>query len=78
VWRNVGNELVVLELSTSTYLTLNGPAKRLWEALASGFGVEELIEMLVERYKISEELARKDTESFLTELAQRKLLVSDS
>ena len=36
VWREVGDELVVLELSTSTYLTLNGTAKQIWERLASG------------------------------------------
>ncbi len=42
-----------LELSTSTYLTLNGTAKCLWEGLTDATTVDGLIEVLVERYQIS-------------------------
>ncbi|HZM56677.1 MAG TPA: PqqD family protein [Acidimicrobiales bacterium] len=78
VWREVGDELVVLELSTSTYLTLNGTAKYLWESLADGATLDRLIEMLVERYQISNHQARSDTESFLSALADRELIVHDA
>jgi Coenzyme PQQ synthesis protein D (PqqD) len=74
VWRDVGDELVVLELSTSTYLTLNGTAKHLWESLAAGATVAELVEMLAERYEITPERAQADAESFVTELTNRDLL----
>ena len=76
VWREVDDELVVLELSTSTYLTLNGAAKHLWETLADGATIEQLVESLVERYQIPAEQARSDTESFLAALADRALLVA--
>jgi Coenzyme PQQ synthesis protein D (PqqD) len=75
VWRDVGDELVVLELSTSTYLTLNGTAKHLWESLVAGATVAELVEMLEERYEITPERAQADAESFVTELTNRDLLV---
>ncbi len=78
VWREVGDELVVLELSTSTYLTLNGTAKHLWEGLADGTTIDGLIEMLVERYQISAGQARSDTEAFLLALADRELIVHDA
>jgi hypothetical protein len=76
VWREVGDELVVLELATSTYLTLNGTAKHLWVSLSGGSTADELTEMLAERYEISIEQARSDTESFLAALADRELLDS--
>jgi hypothetical protein len=75
VWREVGDELVVLELSTSTYLTLNGTAKQLWEGLAGGSTLDMLVSMLADRYTISVQQARSDTESFLSALAERELLV---
>jgi hypothetical protein len=75
VWRDVGDELVVLELSTSAYLTLNGSAKHLWEGLASGATSDALVQMLVDRYQITTQQARSDTEAFLSALAERELLV---
>ncbi len=78
VWREVGDELVVLELSTSTYLTLNGTARCLWERLTDATTVDGLIEMLVDRYRISADQARSDTESFLSELIERELIVHDA
>jgi hypothetical protein len=78
VWREVGDELVILELSTSTYLTLNGTAKHLWEGLADGVTIDALVQMLTQRYPITTEQARSDTESFLSALAERELLVRTS
>jgi len=73
-WRDVGDELIVLELATSTYLTLNGSAKQLWLGLASGASVDELVERLVSTYGISAEQAGSDTEAFLEALVERKLV----
>jgi hypothetical protein len=77
VWREVGDDLVVLELSTSTYLTLNGSGKQLWIGLAEGGTVPELVERLTALYGIGEEQATGDTEAFLAALAERKLLAFD-
>ncbi len=75
VWREVGDELVILELSTSTYLTLNGTAKQLWEGLVTGTTVDALVETLTQRYKITPQHARADAQSFLAALTERDLLV---
>ncbi|MGA3146703.1 MAG: PqqD family protein [Acidimicrobiales bacterium] len=78
VWREVGDELVVLELSTSTYLTLNGTARYLWESLADATTVDGLVQTLVDRYQIPAAQARSDTEAFLSALTDRELLVHDA
>ncbi len=74
VWRDVGDELVILELSTSTYLTLNGSAKHIWESLAGGVTIDEVVEMLVGRYGITAKQARADAEAFISDLDDRQLL----
>jgi hypothetical protein len=78
VWRAVGDELVVLELATATYLTLNGTAKLLWEELADGSSVSGLVASLCTRYGITEGQARSDVESFMAVLAERGLIARDA
>jgi hypothetical protein len=78
VWREVEEELIVLELSSTTYLSLNGSAKQLWLRLADGATSEELATMLTDLYQISPEQARTDAESFLSNLTDRKLIDRDS
>ena len=76
VWREVEDELVVLELSTTTYLTLNGSAKQLWLSLADGATVLDLASMLVDHYRIPMEQATVDAEAFVEEMTSRGLLES--
>ena len=74
VWRESEGELVVLELTTTTYLSLNGTARQLWLGLVAGLTLNELIESLAQENHISIERARVDTESFLSTLAERDLV----
>ena len=76
-WRDVGDELIVLELATSTYLTLNGSAKQLWIGLSEGEDDPALIDRLTAAYGITEEQAAVDTEAFVAALAERKILAPD-
>jgi hypothetical protein len=75
VWREVGGELVVLELTSSVYLTLNGTAKILWEGLAGGATIDSLVELLTNDYEVTADQARADAESFVLELTERNLLL---
>lgn len=73
-WREVGDELVVLEMSSATYLTLNGSAKVLWLRLAESATTDELAQVLRETYSVKPEEARADVEEFLKALEERGLL----
>ena len=75
VWREVEDELIILELSTSVYLSLNGTARHLWEELATGTTIDGLVHVLTDQYGIDSERARGDAESFLSDLTSRSLLV---
>ena len=78
VWRKIGEELVVLELSTSTYLTLNIAAAHLWVVLADGATVGELVDSLCNKYGISPEKSRNDVDAFLCALRERELVILDA
>ncbi|HVC24871.1 MAG TPA: PqqD family protein [Acidimicrobiales bacterium] len=74
VWREVDEEIIVLELSTAVYLTVNGSACPLWLRLTHGATADELASVLVEEYAITLERAAADVDAFLDALAARSLL----
>ena len=74
VWREVGNEVIVLDVPTATYLNLNGSARVLWKRLDAGATAVELAAELVAAYAIDEERAATDVEGFLEALQERSLL----
>jgi Coenzyme PQQ synthesis protein D (PqqD) len=74
VWREVGDELVVLHMKTTTYLTINGSGRTLWDRLVDGATLDELVAALVERYGIGTEQAKQDVHGFVESLTACSLL----
>jgi hypothetical protein len=73
-WRQVDDEVVILDERTSVYLSANGSGTLLWKALAGGTTRKELTRQLMDTYKIDAETATADVESFLEGLAANGLL----
>lgn len=75
-WREVGGEVIVLDLERSHYVNLNGPAALLWRQIADGALVPQLIAELVAAFDVGPERARSDTLALLTDLRELGLLDS--
>jgi hypothetical protein len=73
-WRMVDDEIVAVDLRTSTYLNTNGSGAVLWRALADGATDEELVALLVEEFGIDADRARADVDRFLDAVRARALL----
>jgi hypothetical protein len=73
-WRQIGDDVVVLDLRTSRYVTANASAGLLWRGLERGASREELIADLVREYEIDEATAATDVDEFLAECRERDLL----
>lgn len=73
-WRRVEDEIVVLDLETSVYFSLNEVAARIWELIHQGKAVSETVRALTEEYAVDERAARKDASRFLEELKKEKLI----
>lgn len=76
-WRTIEDELVAVDVRTSTYLTANGSGMDLWRSLAVGATREDLVDELVKRYEIDAEAANADVGRFLHDLQTRGFLVED-
>lgn len=73
-WRAIEREVVVLDLHTSQYFSINGSGSILWQLLAKGATRGELTAVLKAEYAIDPDLAGEDVESFLGALDSHGML----
>jgi len=64
--RSVDDELVLLDLRTQRYLSLNRTGAQLWPLIVEG----------VERRRVAEAVAQRDVDVLVTQLQEADLLVS--
>lgn len=72
--RTVGDEVVLLHLSTEKYLGLSGSAATMWVSLVERGTIEGALAVLVEQFDVTEDALRSDLERFADELVERGLL----
>jgi hypothetical protein len=73
-WQQVDDEIVILDLTTSRYLSLNGTAVRLWRRLVDGAGVNELVADLRDEFDVSDAQAGADVVAFLEQCRELGLV----
>lgn len=72
--RRVDDEIVILDLDQSRYLTLGGSGAALFDLLQQGSDVEGLVAALLASYDVDEDTARRDVDAFVDQLRQANLL----
>jgi hypothetical protein len=75
-WTRSGDEVVVLDLRSSSYLGVNASAVHLWLLLVEGTTEDAMVTALCEAYDIATGTAAQDVAAFLDELRRRELLTS--
>lgn len=73
-WREIDDEIVLLDGRQATYLSTNGSGTLLWRALAAGATREQLVTTLVDAYGIDERRATADADDFVAALSSQGLL----
>ncbi len=74
-WRDVNNELVVLNLQSGEYFTFNDVGRVIWLLLNDGKNVDEIARSITDQYATTEEKARIDVRAFIDNLFRQGLLV---
>ena len=75
-WRRMGDEVVILDLRSARYFSLNETGTRLWSLIVAGASAERLVEELVEAWEVERAAAERDVEAFLADLRDRGLVAS--
>ena len=73
-WRQVGDEVVVLDTGNSEYLSVNKTGSLLWELLLAGCTRADLARALAENFEVDDIGATTDAENFVSSLEDLGLL----
>ena len=73
--RSVEDELVLLDLRTQTYLSLNRTGARLWPLMIEGTDRAALVASLRERHNVPVEVAERDVDALVAQLREADLLL---
>jgi hypothetical protein len=73
--RLVGDETVLLNLSSGTYFGLDKVGKRIWETVSDGQDLAQTIAVITSEFDVDEDQAEADVIEFTSELVERGLLV---
>ena len=74
VFRELGEEAVLLHLATGRYFGLDQVATRMWSALAEAGTIEDAAVALAGEYEVGRERLQRDLEELVEELVERRLL----
>jgi len=69
-WKDVGDEIVVLDLETSDCFSLNSTAAELWRGLAAGSSTTELADRLRETFDVDQPTAEADVAQFVSMMSE--------
>lgn len=74
LWRQLDDQVLVLDVPRSRYLRLNRSGSVLWQALTTPRTTADLVDVLVRTYDLDDQRARADVAAFLSALSERGLL----
>jgi len=72
---DVGGALVLLHTKTWQYIEFEKVGMAIWNFLETPRDLDTLVKLLTERFAVSPEQCRKETEDFLTALQAQELVV---
>lgn len=74
---NMNGSAVMMDIATGKYYNLGETGGHIWELLEQPTTLSNLIQMLTTEYDVSAERCRADVLSFLQQLVDRDLLITD-
>ena len=73
--REVGDEIVVLDLAGGAYYGLDAVGVRIWQLLGDGKSLAEVCETLLEEFDVARDVLETDLLRLLGELRDKKLVL---
>lgn len=78
LWRVVDGEVVLADPDNDEYSYLNSTGAEIWQMIAKGNGLDEIVEKLSKEYATPAETIKKDTQTIIKDLVKSKLIVKSS
>ena len=76
--RQVGEELVMLDLETGTYFGLDSGGRRFWYLLENGESLSQICGTMVEEFDTTLEVLERDILALARDLIDKKLIIAQT
>lgn len=73
-FRKISNEFFIVDTESSYLHRLNEVGSLIWECLVCGMEEKKIIDKIVEEFEVDYNTAKRDFESFIEELKEKKLV----
>ncbi len=70
----LGNEMVMMDLESGNYITLNNLGRIIWEKIEQPIRVSDLTDYLLSKYNVTELQCKEETFNFLERLNAEGLI----
>jgi hypothetical protein len=77
VWKEVGDQVVVLHIETGRYYSLNHPGSLIWKGLMEGLSLDRIIERVCFVFDVDKPTAKKDTEEMIRDFLTKEVIIND-
>jgi hypothetical protein len=74
--QSVDDETLILDIDGNQIHQLNSTASFIWESCANTISIEQLTELIVERYGVEAATAKTDVEGVIRQLSAMGLIIS--
>lgn len=74
VAKRLGDETVILHLGSGTYFGLDSVGARIWELMAEGKSLVEIIDVMLDEYHVSREDLERDITALIKDLIAKDLI----
>ena len=75
MWRDLGDEVVILNLATGIYFSMAGVGRRFWELVTAGVTArDELLRRMAAEYEVDAAELKRDLDSLVNDLAAEGLI----
>jgi hypothetical protein len=74
VWRDLDGEIVILNLTSGVYFSVDGVGTRIWILMSEQVAPEEIVRQLIAEFEVEEAQLRSDMESLVKDLAGQGLI----
>ena len=72
--REVGDEIVILDLANGTYYGLDSAGARIWQLMSEGQTLTQVCEVMLAEYEVTREDIERDVFALVQTLMERKLV----
>lgn len=72
---SIDNETIIMDIESGCYFGLANTAQHIWTLLENPLKVKDLIDILVEKYRVQPETCKLDVKKFISQMLEEGLIV---